>query len=496
MTLRDLIIFVAALTIQTYAAHSFAQSRQPAFEPGELLVGYDSADGRNNAVQEFNRARDSVRIRGNSAGGLEVQSIGETSLKLRIELPHDVRGRSSDELEMLKEIAAELKNQDKRIKYAHPNWIVTVDELPPRVPMDLTPLDRTATTQSVQADGPNDPAYVNGLQWHYSAPPIGMNAAAAWKLEKGSKDVVVAVVDTGLLLDHPDIKDWGNVLPGYNFVRSPPGRGPDPTDTGDACPPSKPYSSWHGTHVAGTIGAEGSNNRHGATGINWSVSVLPIRVFGFCGHGNVQDIADGIRWAAGLPVTNLAPDQLNQHPAQVINLSLELHLACTENDLGQLIDAINAARERGSVVVVAAGNDRDDVKGYSPAGCEGVISVAASNREGHLASYSNYGAVTIIAPGGEPWQSDELTSPRAVWSLVQVNEKNREGIEGMAGTSMAAPHVSGAIALALAKHPDWRGKPDLIARKLKESAFPLTNGACPNPCGIGQLDALKLIEIQ
>jgi subtilisin family serine protease len=101
-----------------------------------------------------------------------------------------------------------------------------------------------------------------------------------------------------------------------------------------------------------------------------------------------------------------------------------------------------------------------------------------------------------MAPGGEPWQSDELTSPRAVWSLVQVNEKNREGIEGMAGTSMAAPHVSGAIALALAKHPDWRGKPDLIARKLKESAFPLTNGACPNPLGIGQLDALKLIEIQ
>ena len=101
-----------------------------------------------------------------------------------------------------------------------------------------------------------------------------------------------------------------------------------------------------------------------------------------------------------------------------------------------------------------------------------------------------------MAPGGEQWQADELTSPRAVWSLVQVNEKNREGIEGSWGTSMAAPHVSGAIALALAKHPDWRRKPDLIARKLRESAFPLTDGACPLPCGVGQLDAVRLIQAQ
>jgi subtilisin family serine protease len=494
MLLRNTIVLIGAVLAQACANHAVAQSQQPSFEPGELLVGYDSRQGRDQALQEFN-SRDAVKVRGESSGRVEVQSIGDTSLKLRIDLPNKVRGKTSDELEVLKEIAAELKDRDKRVKYAHPNWIVTVDELPPRVPMDLTPLDRMATTQSVQTDGPNDPAYVNGLQWHYAAPPIGMNAVGAWKLEKGSKDVVVAVVDTGLLLDHPDIKDWGNVLPGYNLVQSAPGRGPDPTDTGDACPPLKPYSDWHGTHVAGTIGAEGSNNHHGATGINWSVSVLPVRVFGFCGRGNVQDIADGIKWAAGLPVDN-AP--VNQHPAHIINLSLEIRMPCTKDfyGAGELQDAINAARAVGSIVVASAGNDSADIKGVSPAGCEGVISVAASNREGHLASYSNYGAVTIMAPGGERLQADELTSPRAVWSLVQVNEKNREGIEGMPGTSMAAPHVSGAIALALAKHPDWRGKPDLVARKLRESAFPLREGACPNPCGVGQLDAVKLIEAQ
>jgi subtilisin family serine protease len=503
MSLKNATMLVAALLVQGYAYSAVAQTQQPSFRPGELLIGYDSQSERNKAVQELGAAKDSVRVRGESAGGLEVESLGGTSLKLRINLPNAVRGRSTDDLEVLKEIGAELKKSDNHVKYAHPNWIVKVDELPARVPMDLTLLDRMVTTQSIRGGAANDYAYIHGLLWHYAAPPAGMNAIAAWKTEKGSRDIVVAVVDTGLLLDHPDIRDAGNILPGYNMVRMAPGRSPDPTDPGDACPPSQPYPSWHGTHVAGTIGAVGSNNSRGSTGINWAVSVLPVRVLGKCG-GDILDIADAIKWAAGLEVSDPshqvnghpASMPVNTHPAHIINLSLGLQRACTEENMGYLIEAINEARAAGSVIVVAAANDSLDVKDYSPAGCKGVISVAAGNREGHLASYSNYGDVTIMAPGGELKISDEEEerSPRAVWSVVQPSAKNREGIEGMPGTSMAAPHVSGAIALALAKHPDWRGKPDLIERKLRESAFPLKDGACPNPCGAGQLDAAQLIE--
>jgi serine protease len=222
---------------------------------------------------------------------LKSNRIGGTSLKLRIDLPNHVNVRAGpvDELQLLKEIGAELRNRDNHVKYAHPNWIVRVDELPGRVPIDLTSLGTMVTTQSISGDGAaNDYAYVHGLLWHYAAPPAGMNAIAAWKKEKGSRDVVVAVIDIGLPLDHPYIRDAGNILPGYNMARMAPGRSPDPTDPGDACPPLQPYPSWHGTHVAGTIGEVGSNNAHGSTDVNWNVSVLPVRVLGQCG-GDILD---------------------------------------------------------------------------------------------------------------------------------------------------------------------------------------------------------------
>ena len=491
---RVLFAIVVMLSVQYAAEYAVGQSPPPAFEPGTLIIGYKSQADRQQAEQEFKAAKDAVNVRGERAENVQFEPVGNSALKLRLELPVRMRGRANDdpkvELQLLQETAKQIKESDNRVKYAHPNWILNANPVPPRVPIDVRALDEIVLPTTAGPAVPNDYAFVRGLHWHYAALPMGMNAIGAWKTETGSKDVVVAVVDTGILLDHPDIQGSGNVLPGYNFV-SKTGRSADPTDPGDACPQKgQNHSSWHGTHVAGTIGAVGSNNGRGITGINWSVSVLPVRVLGSCG-GSFSDIADGVRWAAGLPVAG-APN--NAHPAHIINLSLGGSVPCTEEQAGLLVSALDDARAAGSIVVAAAGNDQQDIKGASPAGCKGVISVAASDKEGHLAWYSNFGNVTIMAPGGDTRNKDETGFQPGIWSAVQVSSINREGIEPDQGTSMAAPHVSGALALALSRHPDWRGKPDLIVKKLGDSAVAPTSGACREPCGLGQLDAARLVE--
>jgi serine protease len=198
----------------------------------------------------------------------------------------------------------------------------------------------------------------------------------------------------------------------------------------------------------------------------------------------------------------------NPWPAHIINMSLGGALGpCTVKDFGYLIDAIAAARARGAVVVNAAGNDGKDYKVNVPAGCPGVISVAAHDRKGVIAYYSNFGDVTLIAPGGDI--RDHLDTngkvipgsglPEGVWSSVNVSlmPPNYEGVGAINGTSQAAPHVSGALALALARHPDWRRKPDLIEQKLRASLVPVTAKECPpeKPCG-GRLDAERLVRMQ
>jgi serine protease len=391
---------------------------------------------------------------------------------------------------------------------------------------------------------PNDPAFRRGYQWDYEALPAGMNAVGAWQLSTGKvgtgqSKIVVAVLDTGLVFDHPDIKGSGNVVPrGYNFFATDPWTGenvdkrrPDATDTDVACPhiPNSRHS-WHGTHVAAMIGAVGTNNSTGIAGVAWSASVLPVRVLGPCGSAGLSDIADGIRWAAGLEVDGIPEHQRNKdYPADIINMSLGGPRVCTVENVGELIDAINDARSAGTVVVVAAGNGRwrdsenrtcapgggseckhaqEDIKYYEPAGCQGVISVAANDRRGHLAWYSNFGAVTVMAPGGDTSSYyDEsgrrVADPRAYcrshvcYPLDGVFSAVKGSYQWMQGTSQAAPHVSGAIALALAKHPTWRRQPDLIERALRASVVKPAAGACPSdkPCGAGQLDAERLLRI-
>jgi subtilisin family serine protease len=479
-------LFAAAIP----AGCADAQELQQEFVPGELIVGYRKAQDRERALVSSSLDAGDLQVRGLALPDVQTTPIGDRALKLRLRMPaglgRTIEESPANELAALRDVAAQIKAKDSGVRYAHPNWVLSLD------PPDVARALREPAGGALQQEAaPNDPFFTAGLLWHYQAPPVGMNAVGAWRRSTGSKDVVAAVVDTGLYSDHPDVRGSGNFLPGYNFVTTEEGgrgrgEGAAPTET---CSSSNVATAWHGSHVAGVIGAVASNNGLAIAGVNWNVTVLPVRVLGGCGGGTLQDIADGVKWAAGRPVEG-AP--ANSRPAHVINISLGGRGACTQDNVGYLIDALNEARSAGSVVVAAAGNDHIDIKDFYPAGCSGVISVAASDKQGGLARYSNYGEVTVMAPGGDVNKKDEKGRPEGVWSVARLG--NKYGVLSSNGTSMAAPHVSAAIALALAVHPEWRGKPDIVEKMVRAAVTPLRPGACSEPCGPGQLDAVKLLD--
>ena len=244
-------------------------------------------------------------------------------------------------------------------------------------------VDRRAMTQAQ----PSDPMYVS--QWNLSDPVGGIAAPQAWDFTTGDATSPVAILDTGML-PHPDLA--GRVVGGYDFVADPrfsndgDGRDADPSDPGDyvtqaeATTPGGPLqgcpsgnSTWHGTMVAGTLGAA-VNNGSGVSGVSWNNPLLNVRVMGKCG-GALSDVADGIRWAAGIPVPGVPA---NATPARVINLSLAGPGPCGAILQGAVTDALAA----GAVIIAAAGNGNDDVANHWPANCNGVIAVAATSRDG------------------------------------------------------------------------------------------------------------------
>lgn len=327
---------------------------------------------------------------------------------------------------------------------------------------------------------PNDALYSE--QWHYFEPTAGINLPDAWDITAG-ENTIVAVIDTGYR-PHIDLVD--NILPGYDMISDSSvgndgnGRDSDPTDPGDAtrfgeCRFLKPgaNSSWHGTHVAGTIAAV-TNNNIGVAGIAYNAQIVPVRVLGRCG-GYTSDIADGIIWAAG---GNVAGVPTNQNPAQVLNISLGGESACdttTQN-------AINTARNLGATVIVAAGNSNKNAGNFNPASCNGVIAVAAINRAGNRANYSNYGnVVDVAAPGGEGSSVDAVLSTLNTGTQGPGNDNYRN----YQGTSMATPHVVGAAALLYSIDPTL--SPSEIENILVSTARSFT-GTC-NQCGIGIIDA-------
>ena len=293
---------------------------------------------------------------------------------------------------------------------------------------------------------PNDQFY--HYQWHY---PL-INLPQAWDITTGSSSVIVAVIDTGVLLAHPDLQ--GQLVSGYDFISDPfnagdgDGRDPDPNDPGDLCCGGS--SSFHGTHVAGTIAAA-TNNATGVAGVAWNARIMPLRVLGLFG-GTSDDINQAILYAAR--VSN-GSGTLPAQRADIISMSL----GCTCTSQAEQ-DVVTLARDQGVIIIASAGNNaqRGNLISY-PASYTGVVSVGAVAIDKTRAFYSSFNAfVDIAAPGGDT--SRDLNGDGYVDGVLSTWGDDSRGtvvftynISNFQGTSMAAPHVAGVAALMKAVNP-------------------------------------------
>ena len=338
---------------------------------------------------------------------------------------------------------------------------------------------------------PEDPLYF--LQWHYPA----INLPQAWAVGTGRREVVVALLDSGVLYrpgdeqaSHPDW-EGGRMLPGYDMVSQlglqDPNANAGDGDGRDPDPYDEEASGYHGTHVGGIIAAA-TDNRLGVAGVDWSARLLPIRVIGRLG-GSDADIIDGLLWAVGEPVPGLPR---NPHRAGVINLSLGGRTPCTPI-MQRALDRVTAL---GAVVVAAAGNENGPVQEFAPASCANVIAVGATDRRGYRARYSNYGVrLDVMAPGGDTERDDDADGyPDGVLSLGR-DRQGRYGYVLQSGTSMAAAHVAGLVALMKGLDPSLSTERARLV--LRTTARPLSQEACgmqEQMCGAGLVDAYGALQ--
>lgn len=400
-----------------------------------------------------------------AALGAEATAVGSSAVdkvlgRLKVSSVTRVHGPAPTEVVGGMAMASDLGlDTTMRVRYE-------ADEAPEAVAKKLRKLDAVAWAEPnlwrEAAIVPNDPQF--GSQWGLSR----INCPGAWDHTVGDPSVVVAVVDTGVDLNHPELASL--LLPGQDLVDFPPGSVPQPgwvfegDYTGvDAIPQDE---VGHGTHVAGTICCA-SNNGVGVAGVSWNARLLPVRVLArvrqtstgqVSGLGSSANIAAGIRWAT-------------DHGARVINMSLG-----GGGDAQVEREAVAYAVSKGVVVVAAMGNSNSNVPSY-PAAYPGVVAVGATDSSDHRASFSNFGSWIDVAAPGVGIQS-------TYWDDTYAS---------LSGTSMASPHVAGVAALILSRNSSLSA--DQVANILRTTAKPLKDAASetiPNDkygSGLVQADA-------
>ena len=405
----------------------------------------------------------------------------------------------------------------KDVEYAEPNYRVTLEAEPNDPLFQAVP----------NPQNPNVP--VSSQRWHYEQ----LNLPAAWNLLASAPNVpaltkdnvvTVAVIDSGILWHptdpasrHPDFNcpvaagvAVSKIADGYDFGAN----DNNPFDDEDA--------TFHGTHVAGTISACSNNGLFGA-GVAPNARILPVRAFSRI-RGSItstfEQIAQSVYWAAGIPL----PDPLglttlpeNKTPAQIINMSLGGNAKRLDGtDVVEskfLQEAVTAATNKGVIVVVAAGNKNLDTSGFVPANLRGVIVVGATAPDKSRASYSNHGSnISVMAPGGD--QARRGLAQDGVLSLGGcggfdnfagsvppcIGSNPAFGSHFLQGTSMAAPHISGVIAMMLQAQAKLRNPTDKarnwarVLAYLRDSSSLNGMGLCERGCGAGLPDAAKAVQ--
>ena len=391
------------------SSNELPQLSQPrpstAYVPGELLVQYASElNVQSVALQK--EALKTLALEVNPDYGLSLQKNPSPYRPALVNIPGD-----KDPLEVAKELM-----RDPRVKFAEPNYYLQL------------------------LDVPSDPSLSE--QWHLTE----FGVSEAWALEKGTGDVVVAVIDSGVDMSHEDLE--GKILPGCDFYdnkqTSKDERDNDPN-------PGVPNGgrSEHGTHVAGIIAALGGNDK-GGVGVAYGagVKIIPLKVFDDTGvSGSIDALVDAMLWAAGIELEGVA---INPNPADIVNMSVGADAATIADDLLSIHEATKALHDKGILMFAASGNNGSATAVLSPANSPYVAAVGSVDTDYKRSSFSNYAqqgpTVSFVAPGGAGAIGCAADGIRSTFS--------EDSYGCLKGTSMSSPFVAGVAALLLSQNPD------------------------------------------